>query len=195
MPQGLRSKGVRGFISLIALIMLTNAAYAASSAVMVSGKPDGATPGWTIATTAPAGWTQDCCQYASAIGVNLVLYQGDWSGKPDRVMVLNVWPSKLARLDDEWQEDRKHYLQRDPAAKIEPLPLHGAKLTCRGFLYHGSDQVDDAVVFCDPGKASGIRLSWSMAVAASDPTRTQVLSLLEQVVAASHYLPSSPAKH
>ena len=188
-------KGARRFAGAIALTLLTNAACAASSAVTVSGPPDGTVPGWTIATTAPAGWTQDCCTYAKAIGVNLVLYQGDWSGKPDRVMVLNVWTSKLATLDDEWQQDRKRYLQRDPAAKVEAMPLHGAKLTCHGFLYHGSDQVDDAVVFCDPGKPSGIRLSWSMAVAASDPARKQVLSLFEQVVAASQYLMQSPAKH
>jgi hypothetical protein len=103
-------------------------------------------------------------------------------------MVLNVWTSKLATLDNEWQDDRKHYLQRDPAVKVEPLPLHGAKLACRGFLYHGSDKVDDAVVFCDPGKASGIRLSWSMAVGANDPVRAQALAQFQQVVAMSSYM-------
>jgi hypothetical protein len=53
---------------------------------------------------------QDCCTYASAIGVNYVLYQGDWTGKPDRVIVLNVWPSKLPSLDVELQDDQQALL-------------------------------------------------------------------------------------
>lgn len=155
--------------------------------VVAQGKTDGAVAGWSIRTHPPAGWTQDCCQYAKAIGVDLVLYQGEWTGEPNRVMVLNVWPTKLATLDDEWKDDQKRYLQRDPVAKIEPLPLSGAKTSCRGFVYHGTDHVDDAVVFCDPGQASGIRFSWSVAVAATDSTRQQLLAQFAQVVEATRY--------
>ncbi|QAU23654.1 hypothetical protein EO087_06365 [Dyella sp. M7H15-1] len=43
-------------------------------AVETHGPADGAAPAWSIATTAPVGWTRDCCTYASAIGVNYVLY-------------------------------------------------------------------------------------------------------------------------
>ncbi len=165
----------------------TDRLAAARGDAVASGKADGVAAGWSIDARKPAGWTQDCCQYARAIGVDLVLYQGEWTGEPNRVMVLNVWPAKLATLDAEWQDDQKHYLQRDPAAKVEPLPLPGARLGCRGFVYHGSDHVDDAVAFCDPGKASGIRFSWSMALAADDPTRQSLLAAFAQVIESSHY--------
>ena len=168
-------------------------ATADSAEVVAQGKADGVAAGWSIHTRQPAGWTQDCCQYAKAIGVDLVLYQGEWTGEPNRVMVLNAWPTKLATLDDEWKDDQKHYLQRDPTAKIEPLPLPGAKTRCRGFVYHGGDHVDDAVVFCDPGKPAGIRFSWSLAIAANDPTRQQLLAQFAQVVEASHCTPQSAA--
>jgi len=160
--------------------------------IIIYGKSDGAASGWAIVTLLPVGWTGDCCHYAKAIGVNLVLYKGDWTGEPDRVMVLNVWSTKLATLDAEWKEDQKQYLQRDPAAKVESLSLHNPKMTCRGFIYHGSDHIDDVVIFCDPGKPSGIHLSWSMTVAASDPARQQVLALFQQVVEASFYMKYQP---
>jgi hypothetical protein len=151
------------------------------------GKRDGKVPGWAITTQAPAGWTQDCCLYANAIGVNLVLYRGEWTGEPDRVMVLNVWPRKLPTLDAEWQDDQKRYLQRDPAAKVSSFPIANPGMACHGTLYQGTDHIDDAVAICDPGKATGIRLSWSMTVAAAEPSRQQVLELFKQVVEQSTY--------
>ena len=85
--------------------------------MLASGKADGDVPAWTIDAAPPAGWTADCCTYARAIGVDAVLYQGEWTGKPNRVMVLNVWPAKLASLDDELQADAKRYHQLDPAGQ------------------------------------------------------------------------------
>jgi hypothetical protein len=155
--------------------------------VTVSGKADESVPGWSIVTTLPTGWTGDCCQYARAIGVNLVLYQGDWTGKPDRVMVLNVWPRKLPTLKAEWQADQANYLKKDPRAKVGEFPLGATSMTCHGVLYQGTDHVDDAVVFCDPGKATGIRLSWSMTVAANDAQRASAIALFQQVIASSRY--------
>jgi len=159
--------------------------------VIVYGKADGAASGWAINTIRPAGWTSDCCQYARAIGVNLVMYRGDWTGEPDRVIVLNVWPRKLPTLEAEWQDDRKHYLQVDPAGKFEafsvmPDPKKG--MTCSGGIYHGTDRVDDVVVFCDPGKATGIHLSWSMTLASTGADRAQVLDQFRQVVEQSFYM-------
>jgi len=72
---------------------------------------------------AAAGWNKDCCTYAKAIGVNLVLYQGEWTGKPERVMVLNVWPAKLPTLAAEVDEDRQHYLQSDTHGKAEAFAV------------------------------------------------------------------------
>ncbi|MEP6899711.1 MAG: hypothetical protein ABI870_14385, partial [Rhodanobacter sp.] len=95
-------------------------------------------------------------------------------------------------LDGEWKADQKHYLQKDPAAKIAAFPLHHPKLDCRGFIYQGGDRIDDVVVFCDPRKHAGVRFSWSMAIAADDPTRVQVLTLFRQVVEASQYLKYVP---
>lgn len=172
------------------------AAEPADTAVAAHGPADGNVPAWTINTTAPVGWTKDCCTYASAIGVNYVLYQGEWTGKPDRVMVLNVWPSKLASLDVELQDDRKHYLQLDPAGKVNPFPVSNSHMPCQGVLYSGADHVDDVVVFCDPGKVAGIRYSWSMTIGATDPLRQQLLDTFKQVVEHSSYakyVPTSTA--
>ncbi|WP_266158907.1 hypothetical protein [Dyella silvatica] len=172
---------------------------ATGGGVIVYGKADGKAPGWAISTALPSGWTQDCCQYAAAIGVNLVLYRGEWTGEPERVMLLNVWPQKLASLDAEWQDDQKSYLKRDPKAKVSTFPVHNGAMACHGLLFQGSDHKDDAVVFCDPGKATGVRLSWSMTLAAADPTRQDVLTLFSQVVEQSRYMkyeskPAAPAK-
>lgn len=157
--------------------------------VMVYGKADAVTPGWTIVTVRPAGWNSDCCQYARAIGVNLVMYTGDWTGEPDRVMVLNVWPRKLPTLEAEWQDDRKHYFDRDPAAKLDTFAIKAPKsMQCSGGLYHGTDHVDDVVVFCDPGVATGIHFSWSMTLAANGKDRQQVLDQFQQVVEQSLYM-------
>ena len=163
------------------------AAQPADTTVEAHGPADGAVPAWSITTTAPTGWTRDCCTYASAIGVNFVLYQGEWTGKPDRVMVLNVWPSKLDSLDAELQDDRKHYLQTDPAGKSNPFPVHNAHMPCSGVLYSGTDHIDDVVVFCDPGKVAGVRYSWSMTIAATDPARQSLLDAFRRVVEQSSY--------
>jgi hypothetical protein len=53
--------------------------------------------------------------------------------------------------------------------------------------YEGADHVDDVVVFCDPGKASGIRYSWSMTLGAADPMRKPLLDAFRQVVEHSRY--------
>jgi hypothetical protein len=54
-------------------------------------------------------------------------------------------------------------------------------------------------VFCDPGKASGIRFSWSMTVAANDASRGVVLERFKRVVEQSIYTtgnaPAHAAKH
>jgi len=163
------------------------ATQAEAKTVTVSGGADESVPGWSIVTVPPAGWTNDCCQYARAIGVNLVLYKGDWTGNPDRVMVLNVWPRKLPSLKAERGADQAHYLTKDPKAVVSSFPVTGSAMICDGVLYQGTDHVDDAVLFCDPGKATGIRLSWSMTVAAKDPQRTAALALLRQVVQQSTY--------
>jgi hypothetical protein len=157
------------------------------ASVQVQGAADGNVPGFTLNTAAPTGWTRDCCTYAKAIGVNYVLYQGEWTGKPERVMVLNVWPSKLATLDDELQDDRKHYLENDPHGSAAAFAVSNPHMPCRGVLYAGSDHLDDVVVFCDPGKQAAIRYSWSMTVAEADPTRAQLLDAFKRVVERSSY--------
>jgi hypothetical protein len=155
--------------------------------VVAYGKSDGAVPGWSIVSVLPSGWTADCCQYAKAIGVNLVLYKGDWTGDPERVMVLNVWPSKLPTLAAEWKADQTHYLKRDPRAKVAAFALKHPSMPCHGVLYQGTDHIDDVVVFCDPGKVAGVRLSWSMTVAADDKQREQVMVMFRDVVEKSVY--------
>jgi hypothetical protein len=169
------------------------AAQPVDNAVDAHGAPDGNVSGWTIHSIAPLGWTKDCCTYASAIGVNYVLYQGDWTGKPDRVIVLNVWPSKLPTLDAELQDDRKHYLQVDPAGKVSAYPINNASMPCQGVMYTGSDHVNDVVVFCDPGKAAGIRYSWSMTVGQGDPQTQAALDAFKQVVEHSTYAKYVPS--
>ena len=167
--------------------------------VMVYGGEHGS--GWAITTELPEGWNKDCCTYAKAIGVNLVLYQGEWTGKPERVMVLNVWPVKLPTLASEIDEDRQHYLQSDAHGKAEAFIVANPRaITCQGVLYRGSDHIDDAVVFCDPGKQSGVRYSWSMTVGETDPNRQTLLAAFKRVVEQSLYMkyekpaPSTAAK-
>ncbi|WP_233843590.1 hypothetical protein [Dyella sp. 2HG41-7] len=174
---------------LASLLLCAGSALAAKSdtAVDAHGLADGNAPAWTINTSAPSGWTKDCCTYASAIGVNYVLYQGEWTGKPERVMVLNVWPSKLPSLDAELQDDRKQYLLRDPNGQVVTFAVNNRNMPCRGVLYAGTDHIDDAIVFCDPGNASGIRYSWSMSIAADDPSRQTLLDQFQQVAERSSY--------
>jgi hypothetical protein len=161
--------------------------------VLVHGKIDGNAPAWSISTDLPKGWTQDCCTYAATIGASLVLYQGAWTGKPERVMVLNVWPAKLPTLDAELQDDRQHYLQSDTHGKANPFPLKNPRaIACQGVLYQGSDHIDDVVVFCDPGKKSGIRYSWSMTFSAADPNRRALVDTFKQVVQDSVYMTYVP---
>lgn len=159
--------------------------------VLAHGARDGDTPAWAISVVAPSGWTRDCCTYAHAIGVDAVLYQGEWSGKPQRVMVLNVSPRKLPTLTAEVQADRKRYLQHDPAGKVSDVFVRNPTMPCEASVYQGSDHVDDVVVFCDPGQASGIRLSWSMAFDDADPSRRALLDDFMRVVVATHYAPDA----
>lgn len=174
-------------LGLAVLAPLAMAAAPGGRPVAAHGARDGAVPAWTIATLAPAGWTADCCTYAAAIGVNFVLYQGEWTGKPQRVMVLNVWPVKLPSLAAEVQADRKRYRERDPAGKVDDLVLRHRTMACSGTVYTGSDKIDDVVVFCDPGAASGIRLSWSMSFDAGDSGKRALLDAFMRVVVASRY--------
>ncbi|WP_109123903.1 hypothetical protein [Dyella sp. C11] len=174
---------------LFALIsMSSHAADGKDQGVMVYGKADKDVPGWSILTDLPTGWTQDCCMYAKAIGVNLVLYKGEWTGDPERVMVLNVWPSKLSSLEAELQDDRHHYLARDAAAKVDVLAIDNKNMACRGVHYAGTDHKDDLVVFCDPGLATGVRLSWSMTLAHDDPQQADLIAAFQHVVEQSKYL-------
>ena len=177
---------------MLALALLVPCVFAAPAAgrgddVLAHGVRDGKAPAWAVAVASPPGWTRDCCMYAKAIGVDAVLYQGEWTGKPERVMVLNVWPRKLATLADEVAADRKRYLQRDAAAKAAAIAIHNPYMPCRGVVYEGSDRIDDAVVFCDPGEASGVRLSWSMSFADGDATRRPLLDAFMQVATDARY--------
>lgn len=176
----------------LALLLGTFATFACANdaSVMVYGKSEDNAPGWSIMTSLPSGWNKDCCTYAATIGANLVLYQGAWTGKPERVMVLNVWPAKLPTLDAELQDDRQHYLGSDPHGRANAFPLANPRaIACQGVLYQGSDHIDDVVVFCDPGKRSGIRYSWSMTVSAADPNRQALIDRFKQVVQDSVYMP------
>lgn len=161
--------------------------------VLAQGARDGDAPAWAITATTPPGWSRDCCVYARAIGVNAVLYQGEWSGKPQRVMVLNVWPRKLATLADEVQADRKRYLQHDPAGKTATFTVRHRAMPCEASVYQGSDHIDDVLVFCDPGAASGVRLSWSMTIDANDATRRALLDDFMQVVVAARWTKDAKA--
>ncbi|HWX65150.1 MAG TPA: hypothetical protein VNZ27_01855 [Rhodanobacter sp.] len=175
---------------LLAFCMFTALAHAATPAdnVLAHGARDGDAPAWAIAVTTPAGWTRDCRIYAHAIGVDAVLYQGEWSGKPQRVMVLNVSPRKLPTLAAEVQADRKRYLQHDPAGKVSGFVVRQRNMPCEASVYQGSDHVDDVVAFCDPGQLSGIRLSWSMAFDDADPSRRALLDDFMQVVVATRWM-------
>ena len=90
----------------LVLLLLVSVAQAApvDKDATVSGAAEGDVPAWTLRAPTPDGWTQDCCMYAKAIGVNLVMYKGEWTGEPERVMVLNVWNAKLSSLEAELQE-------------------------------------------------------------------------------------------
>ncbi|MGH8157090.1 MAG: hypothetical protein ACREPQ_03145 [Rhodanobacter sp.] len=175
-------------LMLLAFGMLAQAS-ARPDNVLAHGARDGDAPAWAIAVASPIGWTRDCCLYAKAIGVDAVLYQGEWTGKPQQVMVLNVSPRKLPTLGDEVHADRKHFLQSDPAAKVTGFAVQHRSMPCEATVYQGTDHVDDVVVFCDPGKDSGIRLSWSMTLDDGDPMRRKLLDDFMQVVVASRYLP------
>ncbi|WP_426690264.1 hypothetical protein [Rhodanobacter ginsengiterrae] len=184
--------------ALLALWLVVGLAQAAGTDdVLARGARDGKAPAWAVAVATPAGWTRDCCTYARAIGVNAVLYQGEWSGKPQRVMVLNVWPRQLPALADEVQADRKRYLQHDPAGKTTSFAVRHPAMPCQASVYEGSDHVDDVLVFCDPGAASGVRLSWSMAFDDADPSRQALLDDFMRVVVASRWMRDSgvPATH
>jgi hypothetical protein len=61
-------------------------------------------------------------------------------------------------------------------------------MPCEASVYQGSDRIDDVLVFCDPGAASGVRLSWSMAFDNADPSRRALLDDFMRVVVASRYL-------
>ncbi|WP_019465833.1 hypothetical protein [Dyella japonica] len=190
---------MKRLLTLFLLGLLSVAAHAVGDdsgrGVMAYGKADRDVPGWAITTDLPDGWTRDCCMYAKAIGVNLVLYQGEWTGDPERVMVLNVWPSKLSSLEAELQDDRHHYLGRDPAAKVGAIAIDNKSMTCRGVHYEGADHKDDLVVFCDPGLATGVRLSWSMTLAHDDPRKAELIALFQRVVDQSKYLKYSDETH
>jgi len=179
---------MRCLLVLALLVFCASAAVAqAGDDVLAHGVRDGDAPAWAIAVASPPGWTRDCCTYAKAIGVDAVLYQGEWTGKPERVMVLNTWSRKLATLADEVAADRKQYLQRDAKGKATDIHIHNPHMPCAGVLYQGSDRIDDAVVFCDPGQASGIRLSWSMSFADGDATQKTLLDAFMQVATSARY--------
>jgi hypothetical protein len=178
-------EAVRRWLLVLAL-PLAGLAHAGET-VVASGHADGAAPAWTITAEAPDGWTADCCTYARAIGVNAVAYRGTWTGEPQQVMVLNVWPAKLSSLDAELSADWTHYHQRDPAGRSLTLPIAHARMRCAANVYEGSDHLDDMVVFCDPGQASGVRLSWSMTLAAGDNQRRALLDRLLAVVRSTSY--------
>ncbi len=157
--------------------------------LLAHGARDGDAPAWAITVASPAGWTRDCCVYASAIGVDAVLYQGAVDRRSrKRVMVLNVSPRKLPTLAEEVQADRKHFLQSDPTAKITDLAVQHKAMPCEATVYQGSDHVNDVVVFCDPGQTSGVRVSWSMTFDDGDPMRRALLDDFMQVVVASRYV-------
>lgn len=153
------------------------------------GVRDGHVPAWAISAVAPPGWTADCCTYAKAIGVNFVLYRGEWSVHPQQVMVLNVWPRKLPTLAAEIQADRKHFLQTDPAAKVSTITIRHSAVPCQATLYQATDHIDDIVVFCEPAETSGIRWSWSMTLDASGTSRRPLLAAFMRVVTSSRYAP------
>ena len=177
----------RTWLVLALLLGAGTAAAASADAVLARGARDGKVPAWAIAVATPPGWTRDCCMYARAIGVDAVLYQGDWSGKPQRVMVLNVWPRELPTLAAEVDADHRRYHQLDPAGRIARFALRHPTMRCDATVYQGSDHIDDVLAFCEPAQDSGIRLSWSMTLDADEPQRRALLDAFMQVVMASRY--------
>lgn len=184
--------------ALVLLAPLAALAGTPADTLLAHGARDGKAPAWAVEVASPIGWTRDCCTYARAIGVDAVLYQGEWTGHPERVMVLNVWPRKLATLADELATDRKRYLARDPGGKATAIAMHNPHMPCQGVVYEGSDHVDDAVVFCDPGAASGVRLSWSMSFANHDAGKQPLLDAFMRVATDARYrryvTPAAPKK-
>ena len=180
-------------LPLLAFCLFARLVHAATAAanVLAHGARDGDTPAWAITVATPPGWTRDCCTYAHAIGVDAVLYQGEWSGKPQRVMVLNVTARKLPTLVAEVQADRKRYLQHDSAGNVSGVVVRNPTMPCEASVYLGSDHVDDVVVFCDPGPASGIRLSWSMAFDDADSSRRALLDDFMRMVVATRWAPDA----
>jgi hypothetical protein len=172
---------------LLLLLVSVAQAVPVDNVATVSGAADRDIPAWTLRAPTPDGWTQDCCMYAKAIGVNLVMYKGEWTGEPERVIVLNVWNAKLSSLEAELQDDRHRYLERDPAGKASVFAVDNKTVNCRGVLFEGSDHKDDAVVFCDPGLASGIRFSWSLTLAHDDAQKADLLALFRHVAEQSQY--------
>lgn len=172
---------------IVPVWLLLAPVHAATSKIVAQGAADGSVPAWTVTARAPDGWTADCCHYARAIGVNEVVYRGEWTGEPSRVMVLNVWPSSLPSLQAELSADRQQFQQRDPAATISHFALRHPGMRCAANVFEGSDKLDDIVVFCDPGKQAGVRLSWSMALADADPQSRALLAQLMGVVMSSRY--------
>jgi len=179
----------------IALALLSCAAAAVTPATadgtLAQGARDGDVPAWTILAATPAGWTRDCCTYARAIGVDAVLYRGEWSGEPQRVMVLNVWPRALPSLDDDVQADRQRYRQHDPAGKVDGFVVRHPSMRCEASIYQGSDRIDDVLVFCEPPASSGVRLSWSMTLDADDASRRALLDDFMRVVVGTRYKPGA----
>ena len=101
---------------------------------------------------------------------------------------LNAESAERKALADELAADRKQYLQRDEAGKATAIRIHNPHMPCRGVVYEGSDRIDDAVVFCDPGAASGVRLSWSMSFADGDVTQRALLDAFMRVATNARYL-------
>jgi hypothetical protein len=189
--EAVTAQAIMRRLLLLMLLLCSFAACAQGNApadgVIAQGARDGDAPAWAIAAATPPGWTRDCCMYARAIGVDAVLYQGEWSGKPQRVMVLNVWPRKLATLADEVDADRARYRRLDPKGKVGTVTVRHPAMPCQASVYQGSDHVDDVLVFCDPGATSGVRLSWSMSFDDGDPARRTLLDDFMRVVVASRY--------
>jgi hypothetical protein len=174
-------------LAVLGLGMTSVQVAAKDQPLLAHGAADAGAPAWAVVVSTPAGWTRDCCTYARVIGADAVLYQGEWSGKPQRVMVLNVTERKLPTLAAEVQADRKRYQQRDPHGRVGGFSVRNPAMPCQASVYQGSDHIDDVVVFCDPGKASGVRLSWSMAVDADDASRRALFDDFMRVVVASRY--------
>ncbi|MGP1664719.1 MAG: hypothetical protein ACTS5I_02140, partial [Rhodanobacter sp.] len=113
--------------------------------------------------------------------------------EPQRVLVLNVWPYKDPTLGAEIKAGKQRYLQLDPAGKVATFAVRHPTMTCEAVVYQGSDHINDMVMFCDPGAATGVRLSWSMTINANDPLQRSLLNDFMQVVMATRYQRQSPS--